>query len=250
MAVEVLGRHGPRILHDLPPSFKARGLVRRLREGDGRRSCLIFFSILGHSTSTVWRRRIPEHSGSTISVYFHATLNASAQHSSTSTSGSRPDLVLITLLLGVAGSLSGSKPLPRGRSMGPTSTRSSPRVTGSHIVAGRAGCRGSVLAVVDHDAKFLFVLAGWEGSVHDARLMQEAERHGFVVPAGLLVSRIQASGSEMGSSPHSGASGTIHESSSTTTCDQEPPGALNSRHSSAGMAVERAFGMLKNRSHS
>ena len=32
----------------------------------------------------------------------------------------------------------------------------------------------NVLAVVDFDLKFTYVVAGWEGSVHDARVLRDA----------------------------------------------------------------------------
>ena len=47
----------------------------------------------------------------------------------------------------------------------------------------------NVLAAVDFDLKFTYVLAGWEGSAHDATILADAlERHdGFIVPEGKYV---------------------------------------------------------------
>jgi hypothetical protein len=44
----------------------------------------------------------------------------------------------------------------------------------------------NVLAVVDFDLKFTYVLAGWEGSAHDALILADAlERiDGLTVPQG------------------------------------------------------------------
>jgi hypothetical protein len=44
----------------------------------------------------------------------------------------------------------------------------------------------NVMAVVDFDMTFTYVLAGWEGSAHDAHILADAlERNdGFVVPEG------------------------------------------------------------------
>jgi hypothetical protein len=44
----------------------------------------------------------------------------------------------------------------------------------------------NVLAAIDFDLKFTYVLAGWEGSAHDATILADAlERHdGLVVPEG------------------------------------------------------------------
>lgn len=41
------------------------------------------------------------------------------------------------------------------------------------------GCTQNVMAAVDFDLKFSFVLAGWEGSAHDAVVLADAlERDG------------------------------------------------------------------------
>ena len=44
----------------------------------------------------------------------------------------------------------------------------------------------NVMAVVDYDLKFTYVLAGWEGSAHDALILADAiERNdGFIVLEG------------------------------------------------------------------
>ena len=43
----------------------------------------------------------------------------------------------------------------------------------------------NVLAVCGFDLQFSYILAGWEGSAHDARVLQDAlSRGGFCVPTG------------------------------------------------------------------
>lgn len=46
----------------------------------------------------------------------------------------------------------------------------------------------NVMAAVDFDLKFTYVLAGWEGSAHDALVLADATEinDGFVVPEGNL----------------------------------------------------------------
>ena len=46
------------------------------------------------------------------------------------------------------------------------------------------------MAAVSFDLKFTYVLAGWEGSAHDALILADAiERNdGFTVPAGNCIS--------------------------------------------------------------
>jgi len=44
----------------------------------------------------------------------------------------------------------------------------------------------NVMAVVDFDLKFTYVLASWEGSTHDALILADAidRNNGFTVPEG------------------------------------------------------------------
>jgi len=44
----------------------------------------------------------------------------------------------------------------------------------------------NVMAVVDFDLKFTYVLVGWEGSAHDALILADAidRNDGFIVPEG------------------------------------------------------------------
>ena len=44
----------------------------------------------------------------------------------------------------------------------------------------------NVMAAVDFDLKFTYVLAGWEGSAHDALILADAidRNDGFIVPEG------------------------------------------------------------------
>lgn len=42
----------------------------------------------------------------------------------------------------------------------------------------------NVLGVCGFNMLFHFVYAGWEGSAHDGRVLEDAQRHGFTIPAG------------------------------------------------------------------
>lgn len=50
------------------------------------------------------------------------------------------------------------------------------RVPAKHRGAfmGRKGLTQNVMAAVDFDLRFTYVLAGWEGSAHDARVLADA----------------------------------------------------------------------------
>ena len=47
----------------------------------------------------------------------------------------------------------------------------------------------NVLAVVDFDLRFTYILVGWEGSVHDARILTDALQRpdGLKVPQGTKI---------------------------------------------------------------
>jgi hypothetical protein len=43
----------------------------------------------------------------------------------------------------------------------------------------------NILAVCDFNIKFVYILAGWEGSAHDSRVLLDAQaRKGFKTPTG------------------------------------------------------------------
>lgn len=44
----------------------------------------------------------------------------------------------------------------------------------------------NVMAVCSFDSRFVYVLAGWEGSAADADVLQAALQDGFHVPAGIF----------------------------------------------------------------
>ena len=50
------------------------------------------------------------------------------------------------------------------------------------------GTMQNVLAVISFDLKFIYVLAGWEGSAHDSRMLNDAFTRlgGFSIPEGII----------------------------------------------------------------
>ncbi|XP_021717266.1 protein ALP1-like [Chenopodium quinoa] len=90
----------------------------------------------------------------------------------------------------------------------------------------------NVLAAVDFDLKFTYVLAGWEGYAHDSRVLGDALRKGFKVPEGFMppFRRVRYHLKEYIDNPPEN--------------EQE---LFNLRHSSLRMCIERAFGVLKKR---
>jgi hypothetical protein len=43
----------------------------------------------------------------------------------------------------------------------------------------------NILAICNFDMQFVYILAGWEGSAHDAQVLSDAQvAHGFTTPKG------------------------------------------------------------------
>ncbi|KAF7812029.1 protein ALP1-like [Senna tora] len=93
----------------------------------------------------------------------------------------------------------------------------------------------NVLGVCTRDELFVYVMAGWEGSAADSRVLQSAilKPNGLKVPEGFLApyrgQRYHLSEWREGRNP------------------TNPKECFNMRHSSARNVIERCFGMLKKR---
>ncbi|CAN6338076.1 unnamed protein product [Urochloa humidicola] len=134
-------------------------------------------------------------------------------------------------------------------------------IDGTHVLArvpaamaaafrGRKGVTTqNVMAAVDFDLKFTFVLAGWEGSAHDATVLADAlERDdGLRVPPGKFYLVDVGYAVRPGFlPPYRGCRYHLREfGGSNNPRDQRE--LFNLRHSSLRVTVEHAFGALKNR---
>ncbi|KAL6660182.1 hypothetical protein ACP70R_002304 [Stipagrostis hirtigluma subsp. patula] len=107
----------------------------------------------------------------------------------------------------------------------------------------------NVLAVVDFDLRFTYVLAGWEGSAHDSLVLQDALSR----PAGLKIPEGKFYLADAGYAarpgilpPYRGVRYHLNEFSGSRD-PTTPQELFNHRHSTLRTTVERAFGTLKNR---
>ncbi|XP_071937454.1 protein ALP1-like [Coffea arabica] len=102
----------------------------------------------------------------------------------------------------------------------------------------------NILAACDHDMRFVFVRVGWEGSAHDARILQETlldPGSGFPMPPQGKYYAVDAAYRNMPGfmAPFRGARGTPHERAAKAL--------FNRRHASVRNIIERTFGVLKKR---
>ncbi|XP_019256496.1 PREDICTED: uncharacterized protein LOC109234912 [Nicotiana attenuata] len=106
----------------------------------------------------------------------------------------------------------------------------------------------NVLAACTYDLKFIYVLAGWEGTTSDSRIMKEAsnrqdplklpEGKYYLVDAGLMFRSGLIT-------PYRGERYHLKEYSRNPP--RNPRELFNMRHTSLRNAIERAFGVLKKR---
>ncbi|KAK5824564.1 hypothetical protein PVK06_019344 [Gossypium arboreum] len=112
----------------------------------------------------------------------------------------------------------------------------------------KGGTTQNVLAAITFDLKFSYVLAGWEGSAHDSRILSDAlsRPRGLRIPEGKYYLADAGYGIRNGYiTPYRGVRYHLKEFS-----DQGPENAkelFNLRHSSLRITIERVFGILKKR---
>jgi hypothetical protein len=105
----------------------------------------------------------------------------------------------------------------------------------------------NVLAVCNFDMEFVYILAGWEGSAHDVRVLQDAQySRGFNTPKGKYwLGDAGYSNSEFVLSPYRGVRYHLKEVRQADQRPATPKELFNLRHSSLRNVVERIFGVLK-----
>lgn len=104
----------------------------------------------------------------------------------------------------------------------------------------------NVLAVVDFKLNFLYILAGWEGSAHDGRVLKDAINRGWAPPEGKYVlADAGYSNSPTILTPFRGVRYHLREISQSRLKPQNKEELFNFRHSSLRIAVERTFGVFK-----
>uniref|UniRef100_A0A453QTU8 DDE Tnp4 domain-containing protein n=1 Tax=Aegilops tauschii subsp. strangulata TaxID=200361 RepID=A0A453QTU8_AEGTS len=105
------------------------------------------------------------------------------------------------------------------------------------------------LALVDFDLKFTYVLAGWEGSAHDANILSDSMSRpdGINIPNGKFY---------LGDAGYACRPGLLPPFRKTRyhlnkfvgrNYPRTPRELFNIKHSSLRITIERAFGALKNR---
>ncbi|XP_061981434.1 uncharacterized protein LOC133701514 [Populus nigra] len=112
----------------------------------------------------------------------------------------------------------------------------------------KEGTTQNVLAAITFDLKFIYVLAGWEGSAHDSRVLGDAlsRSNGLKIPEGKYYLGDAGYGIRKGIIfPFHGVR--YHLNEFTERSPENEKELFNLRHSSLRTAIERGFGILKSR---
>nr|XP_012466306.1 unnamed protein product [Gossypium raimondii] len=112
----------------------------------------------------------------------------------------------------------------------------------------KGGTRQNVLAAITFDLKFAYVLAGWEGSAHDSRILSDAlsRPRGLRIPEGKYYLADAGYGIRIGCiTLYRGVR--YHLKEFAAEGPENAKELFNLRHSSLRITVERVFGILKKR---
>jgi DDE superfamily endonuclease len=258
-------RHGaaPRLIHTTrlnPEQFEALldWLLANTKLEDSKHvsaaeKLIIFLYICAHDTSFRGVQELVHHSTSTIHTAFTETLDAMCilhREFVKLPSSETPEVIrdspkFYPMFKDAVGALDGTYI--------PISVRR--RVSRDDQVPWR--CRKgylaqNVLAAVDFDMNFIYVLAGWEGSAHDSRVLRSAvSDKGFCAPPGkyYLADAGYSSSNGLCLVPYNKVRYHLREWGLANQRPENPKELFNLRHSSLRVTVERTFGVLKNRFH-
>ncbi|PPD89536.1 hypothetical protein GOBAR_DD13522 [Gossypium barbadense] len=112
----------------------------------------------------------------------------------------------------------------------------------------KGGTTQNVVAAITFDLKFAYVLAGWEGSAHDSRILSDAlsRPRGLRIPKGKYYLADAGYGIRIGCiTPYRGVR--YHLKEFGAEGPENAKELFNLRHSSLRITVERVFGILKKR---
>ena len=111
----------------------------------------------------------------------------------------------------------------------------------------KGGLTQNVLAAVDFNINFTYILAGWEGTAHNCSVLDLAKRKGFeALPGRYYLADAGYSNTPITLTPYRGVRYHLREQSQTNMRPQNAKELFNLRHSSLRNVVECTFGVLSN----
>lgn len=106
-----------------------------------------------------------------------------------------------------------------------------------------------VLATCDFNLEFTYVLAGWEGSAHDYRVLEDAIVNGGLrIPSGkYLLADAGYYNTDFSLTSYCGVRYHLKEQAAANLCPANREEQFNLRHSSLQNAIKRIFGIYNRR---
>lgn len=226
--------------------FRSRHLLRDSIHSSVEEQVAMFLHVVGHNQRFRVLKFTFRRSTETISRYFHEVLSAIGEL--------RTEMI-------TPPSTSVHPKIHVSRRWYPYFKDCVGAIDGTHVLARvpssmRAAFMGrkhtttqNVLAAVDFDLRFTYVLAGWEGSAHDALILSDAlERSdGLIVPPGKFYLVDAGYAVRPGFLPPYRSTRYHLREFGGGNHPLNPRELFNLRHSSLRVTIERAFGALKNR---
>jgi hypothetical protein len=104
----------------------------------------------------------------------------------------------------------------------------------------------NVLAVCNFDMLFTYILAKWESTANDARVLQDAQLRGFeALPSKYFLADAGYSNSSLTMTPYRGVKYHLKEQARSRLKSQNKEELFNLRHASLRNVIERQFGVFK-----
>ncbi|XP_024021807.1 uncharacterized protein LOC112091744 [Morus notabilis] len=244
-------RMGSDCFKRLSSLLELKGYLRPTRNMNVDEQLFIFLYIVSQSQSNRESQDQWQHSGSTISKYFEAVLAAiyNLRHDFITP----PNFNIIDPIIAA----SGSKYLPWFKNcvgaLDGTHVPCVPPSGNPEVWRNRKGFYSqNVLGVCSFDMKFTYILAGWEGSAHDARVLSSVvgvrEKKFPTPPPGkyYLVDSGYAN-NDCFLAPYRGSTYHLQEYRARRGRPRTQRELFNYTHSSLRNAIERTFGVWKAR---
>jgi DDE superfamily endonuclease len=216
---------------------------QRIEISVGEKIIMFIHALCAHSNRTIQERW--QHSGATVSSIIHEVAESFIKCTQYFITGARENDP-------VHARLQNPKYREFIRCLGALDGCHVDAVVGEEMIARfrnrKKGVSQNVLGVCDFDMIFSYVLAGWEGSAHDGRVLADAATKHLPLPAdryylgdaGYALSRFVLT-------PYRGVRYHLQEWASGNQRPQNKEELFNLRHSSLRNVIERSFGVVKKR---
>lgn len=227
--------------------FTVHQLLKPSSKGVGvQEQVMMFIAFVGHGYSNRQVQERYQHSGETVSRYFNSVLAACLQLYRSFVCLPPPNITS-SYILG-------------NPKFYPYFQNCIGAIDGSHINAfikeqeavrfrNRKGTlTQNVLAACTFELQFCYILAGWEGAAHDARVLSDAIRRGFTPPEGFYYLADAGYACAKGFlTPYRGVRYHLKEQAQANLRPQNSAELFNLRHAMLRNVIERIFGIFKRR---